>query len=163
MVDFSRVFARGLNDESRKVARAKVIGLTVGIVAIAVSLVQNLIKGNFMEVAQKVNGFFTAPLAALFIMAFFIKRVNRQGAWASVIAGFLVGVFVSYSGEITSWLLGREIKLSFMYILPGSLLAAVVTGWLVSLCFPPPSNSEVDSTTGDDSKCVPTDAGVPSW
>lgn len=141
MVDFSRVFARDITDELRKVGRAKLLGLAVGVVAIGVSLLQNLIQGNFMEVAQKINGFFTAPMASLFIMAFFMKRVNRQGAWAAVLAGFVVGVLISYSGEITSALMGREIKLSFMYILPGSVTASILTGWLVSYLFPPPSQT----------------------
>jgi SSS family solute:Na+ symporter len=136
MVDFKRLFAAGIEEESRKVARAKVIGLVVGVVAIAVSLLQNLIQGNFMEVAQKINGFFTAPLAALFIMAFFVRRVNRQGAWASVIAGFVVGVLISYSGEIRAFLGGDKTGLSFMFILPVSLLVAVVTGYVVSLFYP---------------------------
>lgn len=91
-----------------------------------------------MEVAQKINGFFIAPMAALFIMAFFIKRVNQRGAWAAIVSGFAIGVIVSYYGEISKFLTGNEIKVSFMYILPFSLIGAILIGYVISLIFPMP-------------------------
>ncbi len=98
-----------------------------------------------MEVAQKINLFFVAPLAGLFFMAFYMKRTNKQGAWASVIVGFLVGVFVAYYAEIYRWLTGREGYISFTYTLPFSLGACLLTGYLVSLAFPPPRGGTTDS------------------
>ena len=132
MVDFEKLFSRG-KDERQKVRQARIIGITIGAIAIAVSFAQNLIKGNFMEVAQKINGFFIAPMAGLFFMAFFIRRINRIGAWTSIFAGFLIGVVVSYYGEISKALTGHEVKVSFMYILPFSLIGGVLTAYLVSL------------------------------
>ena len=144
MVDFERIFARGL-DQVAKLSRARALGIAVGAVIIAVSFLQQLIRGNFMEIAQKVNLFFVAPLAALFFMAFFMKRANKQGAWAGIIVGFLVGVFIAYYAEICHWLTGKEGYVSFTYTLPFSLAASLVVGYLVSLAFPPPKGYATDS------------------
>jgi SSS family solute:Na+ symporter len=138
MTDFPKLFVRGDLDEAKKVARAKAIGVVIGVTAIVIGLTQNAIKGNFMELAQKINGFFTAPMTALFMMAFFMKRVNRQGAWVSIFVGFIVGVVVSYFGEISKLLTGNEIKVSFMYILPFSLASSLLIAYIVSLFFPAP-------------------------
>ena len=144
MVDFPKLFTGDL-DERGKVRRARIIGISVGAVAIIVSFAQNLIKGNFMEVAQKVNGFFIAPMAALFFMAFFVKRITKAGAWASIFSGFFIGVIVSYFGEISKALTGHEVKVSFMYILPFSMIGAILIAYLVSVFFPTPSRDGGDA------------------
>lgn len=145
MVDFGNVFARGLTQD-QQVRRAKIMGAIIGAISIGISFLQKMIPGNFMEVAQKINGFFVAPLAALFFMAFFMKRVNRQGAWASIVAGFVVAAFISYYTEITTWF-RRDILheavtdphyMSFTFILPSALAASLIVGYMVSLLFPKP-------------------------
>lgn len=141
MVDFQGLISRNL-DERRKVRRAKIIGITVGLTAIAISFLLNLVTGNFMEIAQKVNGFFIAPLAALFLMAFFVKRVNKQGAWVAIFVGFIIGVIVSYYGELSKAITGTEVRVSFMYILPLSLIGSITAAYLVSLFFPPPEATD---------------------
>ena len=143
MVDFEKVFARGL-DQDGQVKRAKQMGVAIGAIAIGISFLQRLIHGNFMEVAQKINGFFVAPLAALFIMAFFIKRCNRQGAWVSIVVGFLVAAFISYYTEITNWyhtavlheMNHEPVYMSFTFILPVALAASLLSAYIVSLFFP---------------------------
>ena len=148
MVDFEHVFARGLGPDAQ-VRRAKLMGVFIGAVAIGISFLQKMIQGNFMEVAQKINGFFIAPLAALFIMAFFMKRCNRQGAWVSIVVGFLVAAFISYYTEITTWYhtsyLHRAdyepVYMSFTFILPVALAASLLSAYIVSLFFPAPEKS----------------------
>lgn len=136
MVDFPERFAR-VSTARGIVARARGVGIAVGTLAILVAFVQQYIKGNFMEVAQKVNLFFIAPVAALFLMAFFMKRSNAAGAWAAMGSGFLVGVLVSYYSEIVKALTGRDAYISFTYILPFSLGASLLAGYLFSLPFAP--------------------------
>ena len=151
IVDFEKLVARGL-DQAAKLARAKALGIVVGAMIIAISFLQRLIQGNFMEIAQKINLFFVAPLAGLFFMAFFMKRTNKQGAWASIVVGILVGVFVAYYAEIYHWLTGKDGYISFTYTLPFSLGASLLIGYLVSLAFPPPEGCVADSLTLVDKK-----------
>lgn len=141
MVDFPERFAKVATTEGT-VARARSIGIAVGTLAILVAFVQQYIKGNFMEVAQKVNLFFIAPVAALFLMAFYMKRSNAAGAWAAVISGFLVGVVVSYYSEIVKALTGRDAYISFTYILPFSLGVSLLAGYLFSLPYAPGGGSQ---------------------
>jgi len=143
MVDFEKVFARGL-DPDAQLRRAKIMAVVIGAASIGVSFLQRLIPGNFMEVAQKINGFFVAPLAALFIMAFFMKRCNRQGAWVSIVVGFLVAGLISYYTEITTWYHAavlhqanyQPVYMSFTFILPAALAASLISAYIVSLFFP---------------------------
>lgn len=137
MVDFGRLSSSAVG-ELTKVTWARLIGLGIGVITTAVSYLLQYVKGNFMDVAQKINLFFVAPLGALFIMAFFIKRTNRQGAWASIPAGVLVGVFMAYYGEIYHALTGGEIRATFTYTLAAALAASLIVGYLVSLLFPAP-------------------------
>ena len=155
MVDFPHIFARSV-EEAEKVVRARRIGLLTGIVTTAVSFLLQYVRGNFMDVAQKVNLFFVAPLGALFIMAFFMKRTNRYGAWASVIAGFVVGVVMAYYGEIYRLITGVEIRATFTYMLASALAASLIVGYVVSRAFPvkkpPQTNSPPRVAGGRDSK-----------
>ena len=143
MVDFESIFSR-LTDDRAKVARARRIGIVVGLITTGVSFLLQRVQGNFMDVAQKVNGFFIAPMAGLFIMAFFIKRTNRQGAWVSIIVGFTVAAIVSYYKELMALLFHKEAYISFTFILPFALGAGLLSGYLASLFFPAPklSNGE---------------------
>jgi SSS family solute:Na+ symporter len=142
MVDFEKVFARGLS-EARQLLRARVIGIVIGATAIGISFIQQTIRGNFMEVAQKINGFFVAPLGALFFMAFFMKRANKWGAWAAIVVGFLVAAFISYYMEIYEWYHRAVLKqtnyecmyMSFTLILPLSFIASILAGYIVSALF----------------------------
>ncbi|MGC8863501.1 MAG: hypothetical protein ACP5R5_12105, partial [Armatimonadota bacterium] len=110
--------------------------IAIGITTTAVSFLLQYVKGNFMDVAQKVNLFFVAPLGALFMMAFFVKRANRYGAWASIAAGFAVGVVMAYYGEIYAFFTGVEMRSTFTYTLAAALVASLVVGYAVSRAFP---------------------------
>ena len=135
MVDFGHVFCRQV-EETARVAAAKRTGLVIGILTTGVSFLLQYVKGNFMDVAQKVNLFFVAPLGALFIMAFFVRGTNKNGAWASVAAGFAVGVVMAYYGEIYAHITGIEIRSTFTYTLAAALAAGLIVGFLVSRAFP---------------------------
>ncbi len=134
MIDFPRVFARFSADQA-KVKAARWLGVVVGFVTTGVSFLLQYIRGNFMDVAQKINLFFVAPLGALFFMAFFMKRANRYGGWAAILSGFVVGLGMAYYGELYNWLTGREIRATFTYTLAASFAASIVVGYAASLLF----------------------------
>jgi len=138
MTDFSNIF-RDRGSEAANVLFAKRMGICVGAVCVVVSFLIRMIQGNFMEVAQKINLFFVAPMAGLFLMAFFMKRVNRQGAWASVFVSAIVGVLIAYSAEI----FGEANYISFTYTTAFSLAASLGVGYAVSLLFPAPKAGEL--------------------
>ncbi|MDH7602626.1 MAG: sodium/solute symporter [Armatimonadota bacterium] len=137
MVDFHNAFSMFSHD-SAKVRAARWLGVVVGLVTTGVSFLLQYIKGNFMDVAQKINLFFVAPLGALFFMAFFVKRANRYGGWAAVLTGFLVGLGMAYYGELYNWFTGMEIRATFTYTLAASFGASMAAGYLISLLFSRP-------------------------
>jgi SSS family solute:Na+ symporter len=131
MVDFPRAFVRFAED-SAKVKAARWLGVGVGLTTTGISFLLQHIRGNFMDVAQKINLFFVAPLGALFFMAFFVKCANKYGGWAAIVSGFLVGLIMAYYGELYSWLTGSEIQATFTYTLAASFLASIAAGYLFS-------------------------------
>lgn len=131
MVDFKGVFGRNL-DEAGQVARARLLGVGVGIVAICVSFVYTFIKGNFMDLAQKSDRFLVAPMAGVFLMAFFMRRTNWQGAWVQIVVTCVTAFLITFHEEI----FGNYI--SFVWIFPFSLAIGLAAGYVVSLLFPAP-------------------------
>ncbi len=51
-----------------------------------------LISGQLYQYLQSVQAYISPPIAAVFLIGVFWKRVNAQGAIASLIAGFILGM-----------------------------------------------------------------------
>jgi len=149
MVDFKKVFATGLKTHAEQVSRARIIGIFVGILAILVSILDGNLRGNFMDIAQKSDRFLVAPMMGLFLMAFFMKRTNRQGAWAQVVVTFLVAFYVTFYQELNALLFHRDVYISFTWIFPFSLGAGLIVGYAVSLLFPPPPDALAQGEAGE--------------
>ncbi len=99
-----------------------------------------------MDIAQKSDRFPVAPMMGLFLMAFFMKRTNRQGAWAQVVVTFVIAFYVTFYQELNAWLFQRDVYISFTWIFPFSLAAGLVVGYAVSLLFPPPPEAAGEET-----------------
>lgn len=80
------------NTSEKKLVRtgqiATVITVIVGIIWIPI---MSNISGVLYEYLQKVQTYIAPPIAAVFLLGIFYKRINSQGAFVTLIAGFLVG------------------------------------------------------------------------
>jgi SSS family solute:Na+ symporter len=82
-----------------KVGRiATVIVVTLGILWIPI--MQN-ISGVLYEYLQSVQSYIAPPIAAIFILGIFFKRINAQGALSTLIAGLIVAI-IRISLELAS-------------------------------------------------------------
>jgi len=114
------------------------VGMAVmsGLVGIFSALTVNQIMSsgewNLLEMTERGNHLFVAPLAVLFFVGILFPRADPRAALAGFFAGLAVGVFVAFSKE----LFGLEIRIGFIWILPGSFLVSFIVSWLMSLVFP---------------------------
>ncbi len=112
------------------------ISVGVGVAVVVLSLLVDTVGGNLLEKAFKICNLLVAPLFVLFFLAFFIRRAGRLAAWCSVLCATVVAVLIAYWKDVT----GTE-GISFLWIMPGSLVTGVVVGFIVSLAAPRPTNA----------------------
>ena len=127
------------------VKRLRTISLMTGGAAICGALAVNELMlradWNFVDLMERINHLFVAPLGALFFAGICLKKVGPTAA----LAGFAVGVAVSIAISFSEALL--DYNVSFMWIMPASFAASLVTaaacGWAC-----PRNPSEQNPTRG---------------
>nr|BAC28332.1 unnamed protein product [Mus musculus] len=64
----------------------------IGISIAWVPIVQSAQSGQLFDYIQSITSYLGPPIAAVFLLAIFCKRVNEQGAFWGLILGFLIGI-----------------------------------------------------------------------
>lgn len=128
MTDFVERFRQDKLSEKTRAVASKLMALSIGMLVVLASAFMQYVPGNFLEISMRTQGLFVTPLFALFLLGLFEKRTTEVGAISGAVVGLLAGVAIAYWEPLT----GLE-EISFQWILPGSLMAAVTAGCLVSL------------------------------
>ena len=125
-VDFIDRFRRSKKavSEAAHLRRAKWISVAVGVVVVLLSIGVNRVSGNLLEIAYKVVNLFTAPLFVLFFMAMFVPWATSAGTIIAGVCSVAMAIGIAYFG----WF-----GLSFIWIMPLSLLTGMIVGPLVSM------------------------------
>lgn len=114
--------------DGASVRRMKRLSWVVGTIAVLLSLVSTAIRGNLIERCFKVVNLLTAPIFVLFFLALFVPWANAIGAWIGLAASIGTAVAIAYSED-----LGLNLGISFIWMMPSSLLVGIVFGSLFSL------------------------------
>ena len=130
--DFVSRWDQGPLDPHRIVRRLRWMSCGITAVAVLLSLLNLLIEGNLIERAFKMVNLLSAPLFVLFFLALFVKWSNAAGAWLGLISSIITAILIAYCKE-----LDLPVKLSFVWMLPCSLVVGIVVGTLASACFAP--------------------------
>jgi SSS family solute:Na+ symporter len=100
-----------------------------------------------------VQAYISPPIAAVFLLGLFWKRLNGQGAIASLLVGFALGAIrfileVFYKGAPTrSGFLGFYVGMNFLHFAAMMFLICVATLVIISLLTPAPEASKVSGLT----------------
>lgn len=96
-------------------------------------------KETIWNYLQEVSGYLSVPFAVAGLAGVLSRRVNRQGAMAGVIAGFLAGLFFFLEKNLDWGIFTAPFFASFLHrhFLCGVISAVVMAG--VSAFTPPPS------------------------
>lgn len=122
------------SEESAKSAVGRLQFLTwlVAAVAIGLSLLNTLIEGNIIERCYKVVNLLTSPLFVLFFLALFVPWANSIGAWLGLLSATATAIVIAYADD-----LHLKIGISFVWMVPLSLLIGITVGTLTSALFSP--------------------------
>ena len=139
---------------------ATVILVVLGIVWIPLI---KTISGTLYKYIQSVSAYISPPIAAVFLLGLFIKRLNGRGAMASLLTGFVLGMgrlVAEINKEALSGLLYRFADINFLHFAFFLFLICSAVLILVSLTAPAPTSDKLkDVTYGSDR----VSTGNPGW
>uniref|UniRef100_A0A8C3MY36 Uncharacterized protein n=1 Tax=Geospiza parvula TaxID=87175 RepID=A0A8C3MY36_GEOPR len=151
---WQRVRRQASEQELMIVGRSLVFTLVLVVASILwIPMVQSANSGKLFDYIQAISSYLSPPIAALFILAIFCKRVNEPGAFWGLMAGFVVGVVrmileFSYSAPSCGEEDRRPAVLKDVHYLYFALILFVLTSIvtvLVSLCTPPIPEEKVSA------------------
>jgi len=96
---------------------------------------------NFLELMERLNHLFVAPLGAMFFAGMFLRRVGSKAVLIGFLMGVLASVLIAFSKEIFR----LDQGISFMWIIPSSFLVSFLVSHIAGLIFPPKLNLEATS------------------
>jgi SSS family solute:Na+ symporter len=125
-VDFVQRF-RGANaspaEPAAQLRLARYISWGIGTVVVLLSSGSQWVPGNLLEVTYRVVNLLTAPLFLLFFMALFVPWATTWGTLAAAALSVATAVAIAFYD------LGG---LSFLWVIPGSLMVGVAAGMILS-------------------------------
>jgi SSS family solute:Na+ symporter len=121
----------------------------VGLGLLWIPLMQ-LISGTLYQYLQSVQAYISPPIAAVFLVGVFWKRVNAQGAMTALILGFVLGMgrlgAELAKGSLSGWMLWYA-DINFLHFAVLLFVVCTTALVLVSLATPPPPHDKVAGLT----------------
>ena len=110
------------------------------------------ISGQLWIYLQSVQAYVSPPIAVVFLLGIFWKRINGQGAITSLLAGFVLGTArfileVYFAGEKLTGFLGWFVGMNFLHFAILLFAVCVVILITVSLLTPAPAPEKVAGLT----------------
>jgi SSS family solute:Na+ symporter len=134
--------------------------INVGRVATVIMVILSLLWIPFMSrinselwtYLQSVQAYISPPIAAVFLLGVFWKRVNGHGAIASLLVGFALGALrfileIAYAGAPTGGFLEFYVGINFLHFAALMFAICVATLVIVSLLTPAPKAEKVNGLT----------------
>ena len=148
-------FDRFRTGQSRRNSLSLARWLTVGtgllglVATVTVDHLMRTSNWNLFELIERANHLFVAPLAGLFFAGLFFRRTGTRSAILGFAAGVLTSLLVSFSGEI----FGTSI--SFMWIIPASLLVSMLVAYGGGFFLDSPSAAQLSGLSLTDRQPLP--------
>lgn len=141
-----------LSPEKKLVRTGQIATFVVVLVGIIWIPIMSNISGVLYEYLQSVQTYIAPPIAAVFIMGIFYKRINAQGAFVTLVMGLLLGfsrIFLEIiSGSLTPGsFLHRLGTLSYLSFGAWFFLLCVITVVVVSWANPQPEADQIENLT----------------
>ncbi|WP_339910145.1 sodium:solute symporter family transporter [Symmachiella dynata] len=142
MTDFIDRFRRHPVSEQHRLRIARWLAFGIGVAVVMASAHLDHVPGNFLEKTKRTIGLFVAPMFSLFFMAVFVRFATAWGAIVGAACGFLAAAIVAYwnfgvdyfsqlSAAPGTAVIASE-PISYQWIFPVSLVAAIVCGCVAS-------------------------------
>ncbi|HMS68210.1 MAG TPA: sodium:solute symporter [Saprospiraceae bacterium] len=110
------------------------------------------ISGVLYEYLQKVQSYISPPITAVFVLGIFYKRINAQGAYVTLVTGFLIGAMrivlelmrPTLDPDGILYALG---SMNFLTFGAWFFLFCIILAVVVSLATPAPSETQIANLT----------------
>ncbi len=112
--------------------------------------VMSNISGTLYQYLQSVQAYISPPIAAVFVLGIFWKRLNGKGAIASLGTGFVLGVarlVAELNKESLSGFMYDFATINFMHVAIFLFLICAVVLFVVSLMTKPPPDEQIRGLT----------------
>src|SRR6185436_19065292 len=108
------------------------------------------ISGTLYQYLQSVQSYLAPPIAAVFLLGVFFKRINGKGAFTAMVVGFILGIIKltleMIKGDLTG-LLYDFATINFLYFCIYLFLFSIVVMIVVSLLTPKPDKEHLNGLT----------------
>jgi SSS family solute:Na+ symporter len=132
------------------------VGRVATIIMVILSLAwipfMSRVSGQLWIYLQSVQAYVSPPIAVVFLLGIFWRRINGQGAIVSLLAGFVLGALrfvleVYFAGEKLTGLLGWFVGMNFLHFAILMFVVCLVMLVVVSLLTPAPAHDKVAGLT----------------
>ncbi len=131
VTDFLKKWAGGetaaSHGERKGLQASRYATISIGILVLCLSTIMNRVPGNIIEMTNRSNGLFVAPLFNLFFMAVFIRRATPLGTILGSAVGWATAFLIAFWQPLT----GRPSP-GFQWIIPASLVVSILSSILLS-------------------------------
>ncbi|MCI0490765.1 MAG: sodium:solute symporter [Blastocatellia bacterium] len=131
MVDFYKRFFKRKASDIHYLRASRMFTLFWGLFATFAATYVGRRGTSLVETVNTVGSYFYGPILGVFLLAFFVKRANGNGAFTGVILGMIAVVC-----------LGLFTNISWLYYNVAGPLVVVTLGTLISLLFPEPPGAK---------------------
>ncbi|MBL8205829.1 MAG: sodium:solute symporter [Blastocatellia bacterium] len=150
-MDFYKKF-RPDASEKQLVNVGRVATVLMVILSLAWIPFMSRISGQLWIYLQSVQAYVSPPIAVVFLLGIFWRRINGQGAITSLLVGFVLGALrfileVVYAGNLPSGFLGWFVGMNFLHFAVLMFVVCLMILVLVSLLTPAPGPDKVSGLT----------------
>jgi solute:Na+ symporter, SSS family len=124
------------------------------------------ISGVLYQYLQSVQSYLAPPIAAVFILGVFSKRINAKGAYSAMVVGFIIGmlrIILELNREHLSGFLYSFATINFLYFCILLFIFSVVWMVVVSLATEKPSEAQLRGLTFATTVAADKAASRASW
>ncbi len=108
------------------------------------------ISNTLYQYLQSVQSYLAPPIAAVFLLGVFFKRINGKGAFTSMVVGFIIGIIKLtlelFQNDLTG-VLHQFATIYFLYFCIYLFLFSIVLMIIVSLLTPKPDDEHIKGLT----------------
>lgn len=124
------------------------------------------ISGELYHYLQSVQAYIAPPIAAVFLLGLFFKRINAQGALTAMVSGFVLGMgrlVLEINKENLSGWLYKFASINFLHFCIFLFLFCIILMIVVSLLSPAPSDEKIKGLTYATTVAADKAASRASW
>ena len=124
------------------------------------------ISGVLYQYLQSVQSYLAPPIAAVFLLGVFSKRINAKGAYTAMVVGFIIGmvrIILELNREHLSGFLYSFATINFLYFCISLFIFSIVLMVVISLLGEPPSEAQLKGLTFATTVAEDKKASRASW